>query len=189
MTWPTITSSRCVGRVGQSRVPFRGPRCCDSCGGPGELTPHVSYRRSYMVTPLSLVKCLVRRRRQNRRRLLVSALCYPGSLEQLEHVGCCEHGCDTTRRGRGFQAHVFVCCCAAPDASAFHLYTVIMYDPDAPSPDSPICKVRWSRRVLANRDMARGHSESARICKRQLHASLVVGICRAGTVRSDWTRR
>ena len=32
----------------------------------------------------------------------------------------------------------------APAASGFHLYTVIMYDPDAPSPDSPICKVcRW----------------------------------------------
>lgn len=30
---------------------------------------------------------------------------------------------------------------AAPDASSFHLYTVIMYDPDAPSPDSPICRV------------------------------------------------
>lgn len=34
---------------------------------------------------------------------------------------------------------------AAPEASGFHLYTVIMYDPDAPSPTSPICKdwVHW----------------------------------------------
>jgi protein FLOWERING LOCUS T len=29
---------------------------------------------------------------------------------------------------------------AAPSASEMHLYTVIMYDPDAPSPSAPICK-------------------------------------------------